>query len=164
MVLCHYVPCNLLEYVHGLSELHTVPFVGSVPLCLSFHLQSLHCISEPHTVPSIGFVSLCPLLSSKACPLPVNTSQCTVCQRSVSTLESNFCYWCVKISTVFSKVSPLPDISSHCTVCPMSVSTSHLTIYWFCVSMSSAVFDILSTDFQYPTLHRLLVLCHSVHY
>jgi hypothetical protein len=53
LVLCHYVHCCLL--------------------------QSVHCLSVLHTVPSVGSVSLCPLLSSTVCPLSVSSTQCTVC-------------------------------------------------------------------------------------
>ena len=61
------------------------------------------------------------------------------------------------MSTALSKFCPLPDNSSHCTVCPVSVSTSQFTVCMSCVSLSTAVFYILSTAFQYPTMPPLLI-------
>ena len=53
LVLCHYVHCRLLQFVH--------------------------CLSVPHTIPSVGSLSLIPLLFSTVSPLSVSTSNCTVC-------------------------------------------------------------------------------------
>ena len=52
MVLCHYAHCYLLH--------------------------SVHCLSVPHSVPAVGSVPLCPMLPSIVCPLSVSTSHCTV--------------------------------------------------------------------------------------
>ena len=47
-------------------------------------LQSVHCLSVLHTVPSVGSVSPCTLLSSTVSPLSVSTLHCTVCWFSVT--------------------------------------------------------------------------------
>jgi hypothetical protein len=166
LVLCHHVHCSLLH--------------------------SVHCLSVPHTVPSIGSVPLCPLQSSTFCPLSVSTSHCTVCWFCVTMSTAVFyilttvcqyltlyrllvlCHYvhCSLLHSVQCLSIPhtVPSIGSvslcplqSSTLCPLSVSTSPCIVYWFCVTMSTVVFYSLPTACQYLTLYRLLVLCHYVH-
>jgi hypothetical protein len=156
-------------------------------------LQSVYCLSVPHTVPPVGSVSLYPQLTSTVCLLSVSTSHWTVCWFCVTMSIAVFyslstvchyltlyrllvlchyihCYllqsvhWLSVCHTVPSvgSVSLCPLLSS--TVCPLSVSTPHSTVCWFCVAMSTAVFCSLSTDCQYLTLYRLLVLYPYAHF
>jgi len=165
LILYHYVHCCLLQSVHGLPVLHTVPSVDSV--------------------------SLCSLLSSTFCQLSVSTSYCTVCCFCISMSTAAFyslstvsqyltlyrllvlCH-CVHFCLLHSanclsvphtvpsvvSVSVCPLLPS--TVCPRSPSSSHCTVCCFCISMSTAAFYSLSTVFQFVTLYRLLILCHCV--
>jgi hypothetical protein len=138
LVLCHYDHCCLLESVHCMSVLHTLPFVGSV--------------------------SLCPLLSSTVCQLSVSTSHSSLCWFCV-TMSSTFFY---SLSTVYQYLTFYPLLVLchyvHCcllhsvkilsvlltppsvgsvslcpllpsTVCVLSVSTSLCTVCWLCVTM-----------------------------
>ena len=133
LLLCHYVHCYLLHYVHYQPVRHIVPYVSSVSLCPQLSSTFLHCLPIGHTLSSLGSVSLCPLMCSTVRPIPVSTSHSTVCPLSVST--------------------------SHSTICPLSVSTSHCNFSWFCVTISTAVFYRLYTVCQYYflSLTRLLI-------
>jgi len=183
-------------------------------LCHNVHcylLKSLRCLSVSHTVPSLGSVPICQLLSSTITPLSVSTSHCTVfwfnvtvqccfLQSTVSISRRYVCWFFVTMFTaVFYSLSVLHTVLSvgsvslsHCrllkslhgllvphivpSVCsvslcpllltifpPMSVRTSNCSVCSFCVTMSTVVFYSLSTLSQHLTLNRLLSLCHSVH-
>jgi len=175
--------CQYLILFHLLVPCHYVH------CCL---LQSVHCLSVPHTVPSVGSMPLCPLLSPTVCPLSVSTSHCTVpwfcatistavfyslstvCQYLTLYRSLVLCHYvhCCLLQSVhclsvphtvpsLGSVSLCPLLSS--TVCPLSVSTSQCTVCWFYATKSTAVFYSLSTVCQYLTLYRSLVLCPYVH-
>jgi hypothetical protein len=169
-------------------------------------LQSVHCLSELHTEPPVGFVPLCTMLSTTVCPLSLSTSHRTATLFYINTSNAVFytlsnytvssvgfcvtastanfyristacqhlsnctvCWFCVALSTS-TFYSLYTAITSHCTVCWFCVNMStacqylsHCTVCCFCVTMSTAVFYNLSTVCQYLTLYRLLLLCHYVH-
>ena len=137
-------------------------------LCHCVHcclLRSVHCLSLSYTVLSLGSVTLCPLLSSKVCPMPVSTSQCIVCQKSLSTSQWTISWFCVTVYTDVSCRYPMPLIPHTVTsvgivslypllssiVSPMSVVTSQSNI--LVVNMATSVFDILTKCLSVP--HRV---------
>jgi hypothetical protein len=103
LVLCYYANCSLLHSVHCISAPHSVPFVGSVPLC-----PLLPSTFSPMSVNTLHWTVSCfcvtvSLLFSTVCPLSVSTPHCTVC------------WFCVTMSTAL--FYSLHNVcTSHCTV------------------------------------------------
>ena len=152
--------CQYLTLYRLLGLCHYVHY------CL---LQSVHCLLVPHTVPSIGSLPLCTLLPSTVCPLCVSTSQSTDCCASVTMsntafyslstvcqylnvyrqlglchyvlcclLESVHCLSVPRTVTSVCSVSLRPLLPSR--VSPMSVSTSHCTECCVSVTMTTTAF------------------------
>jgi len=163
IVLCHCVQWYIVQSIHCLLVLHTVPSVCSVslPPMLSF-------------LPSVSSVSLRPLVSCKVSLLSVSTSYCNVgwfcftASTGVLYNLSTVCHylsmyhlfvlchcahWCLLQSLhclpVLRNVPSVCSLSLRplvfCTVCPLSLITSYCTVSWFCVTVSTAVLYSLST-------------------